>query len=208
MADKAYQEQQWQHRYDSHIASINRLVDSLKSSHGEVPYVAPIYGGINASLLSVLRDPGPKTMKKDGSGFLSLENDDATAETIYHYFKNANISFSDVVPWNVYPWYINRKPVAAELNEGMQPLFDLIALLPKLRVVMLHGGVAQNGWRKFTKRYPNLVHEKGLHVIKTYHTSRQAFWHKDPKVRKKRKEHLKKSFEEASKILYSNQINK
>ena len=36
MAEKAYREEQWQHRYDSHIAPINRLVDFLKDAqHGD-----------------------------------------------------------------------------------------------------------------------------------------------------------------------------
>lgn len=204
MSDKIYRDEQWQQRYDSHIAPINRLVDSLKDTqHGEVPYVAPIYGGINASLLSVLRDPGPMTQKRVGSGFLSIENDDATAETIYHYFSDVGIYASEIVPWNVYPWYINRAPKASELNEGVQPLFELIALLPKLRVIMLHGGSAHDGWRRLIKRHPNLVKERGLHMIATYHTSRQAFWHRDPTVREKRKEHLRQSFAEASRILSS-----
>jgi len=202
MAEKLYREQQWRHRYDSHIAPINRLVDSLKDTqHGEVPYVAPIYGGINASLLSVMRDPGPMTQTKVGSGFLSMENDDQTAETFCRYLSDTSISTSEIVPWNAYPWYINRKPLASELNEGAQPLFELIELLPRLRIVMLHGGSAKDGWRKLTKRYPGLVQEKSLHVIHTYHTSKQAFWHKDPKIRKQRKEHLKHSFKEASRLL-------
>src|SRR6266540_143620 len=43
--------------------------------------VAPIYGGVEAEMLSVLRDPGPMTNAAlDGSGFSCLENDDPAAE--------------------------------------------------------------------------------------------------------------------------------
>ena len=204
MADKLYREQQWRHRYDSHIAPINRLVDSLKDTqHGEVPYVAPIYGGINASLLSVMRDPGPMTQTKVGSGFLSMENDDQTAETFCRYLSDTSINTSEIVPWNAYPRYINRKPLASELNEGAQPLFELIELLPRLRIVMLHGGSAKDGWRRLTKRFPDLVQERRLYVIETYHTSRQAFIHRDPTVREQRKKNLRQAFAEASMILSS-----
>jgi hypothetical protein len=57
-------------------------VDELRSEgRGWAPYVAPIYGGVNARLLSVLRDPGPMTdPTARGSGFLCLENDDPAAE--------------------------------------------------------------------------------------------------------------------------------
>jgi len=44
-----------------------------------VPAIAPWHGGIEARVLSVLRDPGPKTLTVGGSGFLCIENDDPTA---------------------------------------------------------------------------------------------------------------------------------
>jgi hypothetical protein len=83
MADPVFRNEQWQRRFDTHIEPINLLVDELRiSERGWLPYVAPMYGGVNARLLSVLRDPGPKTRSEDGSGFLSMENDDPTAEAI------------------------------------------------------------------------------------------------------------------------------
>jgi len=38
-------------------------------------------------------------------------------------------------------------------------------------------------------------------VIPTHHTSRQAFWHKDPEVREARLEHIKRSLAEVAEIL-------
>src|SRR5262245_22189911 len=71
MAEPAFREAQFTSRYDAHAAPINRLVDSLRSSErGWLPYVAPMYGGVHARLLSLLRDPGPKTQADAGSGFL------------------------------------------------------------------------------------------------------------------------------------------
>src|SRR5688572_10358255 len=107
MTDPWFREEQWQHRFDAHVAPINRLVDTLRDSgRGWVPYVAPMYGGANARLLSLLRDPGPMTQTEGGSGFICMENDDATAEAISQYFSDARIPATDIVPWNVYPWYI------------------------------------------------------------------------------------------------------
>jgi hypothetical protein len=85
--------------------------------------------------------------------------------------------------WNAYPWYINRAPKAAELEEGVGPILDLIALMPKLKVVLLQGGTARDSWRRVTRRAPKLVGERGIKVIDTYHPGRQALWHKDPAVR-------------------------
>lgn len=203
MVDSCFREEQWGHRHDDHIAPINRLVDEIREEPGRgwAPYVAPMYGGINARLLSVLRDPGPMTQVNGGSGFLCMENDDATAEAICNFFDAAGIKADDIVPWNAYPWYINRKPTAVELNAGVAPLTRILDLLPKLRVVMLHGGAAHSAWKRLIRRHPNLVAIRGLHIIETYHTSRQAFWHPDPEVRETRRTHLRESFNEANQQL-------
>jgi hypothetical protein len=202
--EDGFRDKQWQQRYDAHIAPINQFVDELRriSGRDSVPYVAPMYGGVNARLLSVLRDPGPKTQRANGgSGFLCMENDDASAEAISELFAKVEIDASDIVPWNVYPWYINRAPRAAELEAGVAPLSRIIDLLPKLRVVMLHGGSAHDGWSRLTRQHPKIVAERELHVIKTYHTSRQAFWHPDRSVREARKKKLREAFQEAAQHL-------
>jgi hypothetical protein len=206
MRDQRFREEQWQHRYDPHIAPINQFVDELHRISGcdSVPYVAPMYGGVNARLLSVLRDPGPKTQEVNGgSSFLCMENDDPTAEAMSNYLAEAAIDACEIVPWNIYPWYINRKPMAAELEAGVAPMKRIIDLLPKLRVVMLHGGSAQDGWNRFIQQNPNIVEIKRLLIINTYHTSRQAFWHKDPSVREDRKKNLYESFQQAAQRLRS-----
>ena len=77
------------------------------------------------------------------------------------------------MPWNAYPSYINKAPTAAQLEAGVRPLLDLIALTPRPRVVMLHGGSAHDEWRRLARRSRTTV--AGLTVIETYHTSRQAF---------------------------------
>ena len=203
MADPAFRADQHLHRDDAHVAPINELVEELRQDpeRGWMPYVAPMYGGVEARLLSVSRDPGPKTQDGDGSGFLCMENDDPTAERMCELFAGAGIEARDVVPWNAYPWYINRAPSAAELEAGIEPLKRLIDLMPRLSVVMLHGGDAKNGWKRFTRRFPRLIVERELYVIATYHTSRQAFWHPDPAVRDARKAHLAESFREAARRL-------
>jgi hypothetical protein len=203
MADAGFREQQWSRRYDPHIAPINRYVDQLTAEGGRgwAPYVAPIYGGVHARLLSVLRDPGPMTRTDVGSGFLCMENDDATAEAISRLCSDAGIDAQDIVPWNAYPWYINRAPNGSEVDSGVEPLKHVIDLLPQLRVVMLHGGSAHAAWKKLTRRYPSLVSIRKIEVVETYHTSRQAFWHRDPKVREARKEHLRNAFHRAAQHL-------
>lgn len=183
-----------------HVVPINALVDELRQwGRGWVPYVAPIYGGINAQMLSVLRDPGPMTDPAGkGSGFLCLENDDAAAELFATLLAEAEMTPEQMTPWNAYPWYINRKPRAAELEAGIDPLRRLIALLPRLRVVMLNGGEAHDLWRRFARTHPAVAEQ--YTAIPTYHTSRQAFiGAKD--VREARMSHLNAAFAEAAKLL-------
>lgn len=202
MRDANFCDEQLAGLREPHIAPINALVDDILDPAAGLwaPYVAPMYGGINARLLSVLRDPGPKTnVDHGGSGFLCMENDDATAERISGLFTDALIGAGDVVPWNAYPWYINKAPTAAQLEDGVQPLLDLIELMPQLRVVMLHGGSAHDGWRRLNRRVPSTA--ASLTVLETYHTSRQAFWHRDPAVRDQRAEHLVRSFTAAASAL-------
>lgn len=185
MADSAFREQQARDTYAEHVEPINRLVDTLRDADGRgwMPYVAPWHGGIEARVLSILRDPGPKTRTDGGSGFLCVENDDPTAERMAEMLTVAGIAARDVTPWNAYPWYINRAPKVAELIAGLAPLKRVIELMPDLEVVLLQGTDAQAGWRRFAKAFQYLVVELNPTVIETYHPSRQALWHPDAAVR-------------------------
>jgi len=183
-----------------HVAPINALIDELREQgRGWVPYVAPIYGGVEAEMLSVLRDPGPMTNAAgNGSGFLCLENDDPAAELFATLLADSGIAPSQMTPWNAYPWYINRKPSAAELAAGLHPLRRLLGLLPRLRVVMLNGSDAQSLWRKFASAHATIA--ASYHVLPTYDTARQAFiGTKD--VRAARMEDLRVKFATAGELL-------
>jgi hypothetical protein len=177
------------------------LVDELidPSGRGWVPYVAPVYGGVNARVLCIQRDPGPKTHSQyGGSGFLCPENDDPTAERYAIQLDDAGIPVSAILGWNAYPWYINRSPRAAELEAGVEPLRRLLGLLPRLQVVMLHGVSARDGWRRLVRRHPEVAHQ--LEVVRTYHTSSKAFI-APPEIRAARMAALKEAFAHTARIL-------
>lgn len=140
MAQADFREMQERDRYAPHVRSVNELVDRLRDPGGRgwMPHVAPHHGGVEARVLSVLRDPGPGAGEA-GSGFLCIENNDPTAECQAIAFALAGIGAFDVTPWNAYPWYINRAPKAAELDAGVEPLLELLDLMPSPRVVLLQG---------------------------------------------------------------------
>jgi hypothetical protein len=176
---------------------VDELTDP--AGRGWVPYVAPVYGGVDAHVLCMQRDPGPKTHNElGGSGFLCLENDDATAERFATLLDEAGIPVNETLAWNAYPWYINRQPRAAELEAGAEPLWRLLGLLPNLRVVMLHGGSARDGWKRLARRYPALASQ--FDVLPTYHTSSQAFIG-PPEVRAERMAALRRAFAHTARTL-------
>jgi hypothetical protein len=133
-----------------------------------------------------------------GSGFLCLENDDATAERFAALLDEAGLLVSETLAWNAYPWYVNGQPRAAELEAGVEPLRRLIGLLPRLRVVMLHGRSAQDGWKRLARCYPAPASQ--FEVVPTYHTSSQAFIG-PPEVRAARMTALRQAFAHTTQIL-------
>lgn len=173
MADEDFRQEQWEHRFDPHIAPVNALVNRLSDPDGRewMPYVAPMHGGVDATVLSLLRDPRPATQRHKGSGFLSVENDDPIAEQQWHRFAEAGIAFRAVLPWNAYPWYTPRKPTAAELEAGVAALARLVAVVPSLQVAILQGPAARDSWRQLLQRFPETV--RGIKAIPTIHPDRR-----------------------------------
>jgi uracil-DNA glycosylase len=165
-----------------------------------MPYVAPCHGGVGARMLSVLRDPGPKTQDGTGSGFLCIENDDPTAELQSVCFADVGIANMDFTPWNAYPWYINRKPTRTELDAGVDVLFELLGLLPDVEVVLLQGGDAQRAWQRLHRRHP-AIRDRAFEVLPTYHPSRQALRTPDPAVRAARQRARLDTYARAAEIL-------
>jgi hypothetical protein len=185
MRDEAFRSEQWERRFEPHIAPINRLVDKLQDPGGRgwLPYVAPLHGGVRSTVLSVLRDPGPATQQGSGSGFLSIENDDPTAARQAELFAVVDVSPAAVLPWNAYPWYVNRAPSAGERQIGVDPLMRLLNLAPDVRVVLLQGNDAKDTWRRLLRAYPTVEEDRDLTVVGTIHPGRQALFHADPGIR-------------------------
>lgn len=203
MADPGFRAEQWAGRYAPHVAPVNRLVDELigYEDRGWLPYVAPLHGGAQARVLSLLRDPGPKTLVDGGSGMLCVENDDPTAETHARLFDGAGIASPNVTPWNAYPWCVNRAPSGTELQAGVAPLVQVIERMPVLRVMLLQGRHAQAGWRRLRRAHPRLEAERELAVVATFHPDRQALWSPDPAVRAARAAHRESAYADVARLL-------
>lgn len=185
---------------EDHIAPITDLVDSLRTPERWLPYVGPHHGGVRARMLTVLRDPGRATVNEGGSGMLSVENDDPTAEKQFELMTTAGLIATDFTPWNAYPWFIDRAPTADELRSASRVLVALLELLPDLQVVLLQGAEAQSAWRSALEAQPR-IRRRRLITLETYHASPQALWHRSAEERERRVVHRLETWREAADIL-------
>lgn len=102
----------------------------------------------------LFENPGRRADAAQGSGFISPDNDDKSAENMWHFLREAGIERRcDVVSWNIVPWYLGDERKigdvgARDIEEARPALLELLGLLPDLRVVILFGRKAQAGWRR------------------------------------------------------------
>lgn len=124
-----------------HIAPLTAYAAKLRQRGSvEVPEFDPLDGGVNALMLFLFEKPGPMTADATGSGFISRNNDDPTAEATFEFMEQAGIPRELTITWNVIPWWNGtRKVTGRELREGVACVRGLIALMPKLRAVVLVG---------------------------------------------------------------------
>ena len=104
-------------------------------------------------------------------------------------------------PWNAYPWYINSDPTTDQLLTGVEPLRDLIGLMPRLRVVLVHGIAADKGWKLFLRKNLDLIERRGIAWLSTYHTSRQALQTPDRVERKLREASIRNALVLAASVM-------
>lgn len=152
-----------------HIKPLAEFAADIRLRHGvEVPEFDPLDGGVGASMLFLFEKPGPMTsdvkIGRTGSGFISRDNDDPTAEATHQFMKAAGIPRAETITWNVVPgWNGTRKITADELREGVAEVERLVMLLPRLRVVVLVG--------KKAGRAAPLLRSSGLLLFESAHPS-------------------------------------
>lgn len=132
-----------------HIAPLTSYVENLRRlPNCQVPDFDPCDGGVNATILFLFEKPGPMTDasngKGRGSGFISRDNDDPSAEATGRFMVQAGIPRDAVVLWNTIPWWDGViKFTSAHRRQGVGEIPVLLKLLPRLRTVMLVGRQAQ-----------------------------------------------------------------
>jgi hypothetical protein len=151
-----------------HIAPLTAYAAELRRSGSlAVPDFDPLDGGITAQALFLFEKPGPMadvSGERPGSGFISRNNDDATASAIFEFMLQAGIARKLTVIWNLIPWWNGvRKVTARELHQGAECVGELLKLLPALSVVVMVGRSAGRARPYFATA--------ALTLIDSYHPS-------------------------------------
>ncbi|MEJ2858126.1 MULTISPECIES: uracil-DNA glycosylase [unclassified Saccharothrix] len=138
---------------EPHIAPFVALADEIAAARGltpgDVPYPDPEFAGTAARALVLLQSPGPKTSRTKGSGLLSLENDDPSAERCYHLYRRAGLDWRELLHWNAIPWPTAlSKPSSTDLREALAWLPRLLELMPHVEAVLLLGDYAKVAWKR------------------------------------------------------------
>lgn len=175
MRHVAYREDALRRRFDPHVEPLNRLVEELRRpDRGYLPWVDPLYAGVSAEVLLLLKDPGPMTDSSNrGSGFISTQNDDPTAERLARLLEESGLGVERVVAWNIWPWVPTGKSYTNPmLDEGGDALLRALGMMQRLRVVITMGLVAKRGWERLVRRDIAVAHDRI--VLHTLHTSRRG----------------------------------
>lgn len=131
-----------------HVAPLAAYAARLRARPGtDVPDFDPLDGGIDARILFLLEKPGPTAASspqgRKGPGFISRDNDNATAEAIHRFMHEAGLPRVDTVIWNLIPWWNGTiRITAAERLAGVHELQNLLTLLPRLHTAVLVGRTA------------------------------------------------------------------
>ncbi len=137
----------WQQRKEMidlpHVAGLSAYGELRQDGQLQVPDFDPLDGGVDAQVLFLFEKPGPMTVEsgeRRGSGFISRDNDDATAEATFRFMRQAAIPRKVTIIWNVIPWWNGTlKVTGLELRRGLACLDALVKLLPLLSAVVMVG---------------------------------------------------------------------
>jgi hypothetical protein len=168
----------------SHIAPLAAYVDRLRRPRFYVPDFDPMDGGVGARILFLFEKPGPKTDPANGgSGFVSRDNDDPTAEATYDFMREAGLPRRETVIWNVVPgWNGTRKLTGDETKDTADELARLLKLLPKIDTVVLVGRTAGRAKRFLPSNIRIIQSDHPSPLVKAAHLDR---WKAIPSIWRK-----------------------
>lgn len=153
MAEPTFRDRMQDYASNDRVGPLNRWIATLCDQHRWMPRIAPTYGGVEAEVLFLQQDPGPAPT---AGGFLCHQNDDPTAERFARGLDHADLPASRTTAWNASPWYREQgtTPTSPEVDAAVHVLAELLRRLPRLKVVVPMGRVAEDAWARFARTYP------------------------------------------------------
>ena len=204
----SYRDRQWAERFDGPTEDVNVFIDGLNRrhlSHGMVPYIAPIHGGLNARVLGLLSSPPDNVTGAGGTKMLSVENDDDAARFVAEQLKSSGIAYADYLPWNAYPWPLGNGRADLtpdQVHLGADILAELMAHMPHLKVVIELGkGAPMQVHIRARRTHPEL-RARGITRIETYSPGPGGlFGARSEQQRQERNDERARAFRQAARIL-------
>lgn len=140
-----------------HMLPLTAYAENLRERLGSrvfVPDFDPLDGGSSAEFLFLFEKPGPKTDSRNGgSGFISRDNNDETAKSVFDFMGQIGLDRSRTLLWNTIPaWDDSRAFKGFHVLDGIKLLDELLPLLPNLKTIILVGKQAQKARRGLEHR--------------------------------------------------------
>jgi len=153
------------------MAPLDQLVERIRKEQGltkEVPGFDPKNGHEDAKYLLLLEAPGPKAIE---TKIVSFDNPDQTAANLKGQLAEAGIDRSEIVVWNIVPWYLGNRDMtkirAAKLDDVtlcLTNLGDQVRVMKDLRCIVLVGAAAR-------RAHVHLSHTTDARILSCHHPS-------------------------------------
>jgi hypothetical protein len=160
---------------ESHVRPLNTLVTDWNEGGRQVPWADPDSGGTTSRILFLHESPGPAAAAAHGSGVISPDNNDQTAQPFWRLSHLAGLDRTSYINWNVVPWYVSATRTAAtptkrDASDALPYLHQFVSALTGLRVVVVMGGFAEHWWLQYLRQPESPV----LPLITSPHPSASA----------------------------------
>ena len=109
--------------HDPHVRPLNELVERWRQEGHQIPYADPDSGGVHSMILFLHESPGPRASAAHGSGVVSTDNNDPSAERFWRLSHEAGLPRDGYISWNAVPWYVSAtaRNVNATDADGRPP---------------------------------------------------------------------------------------
>lgn len=92
---------------EPHVRPLNTLIARWNEAGRPVPWADPDSGGTASRILFLHESPGPAAAAAHGSGVISADNDDQTAQRFWRLSHQVGLDRQIFINWNVVPWYVS-----------------------------------------------------------------------------------------------------